>query len=100
MVLDCGTDEEKVEVDEVEEDPWWFKFTVDGKFNTLNTFLRVCKQAIPIVTKIMVLTLEVNRYRVDRQLAIRLTWVDRHRQFDIRLELFEEVFQPFHPHRN
>ena len=36
MVLDCGTDEEKVEVDEVEEDPWWFKFTVDGKFNTLN----------------------------------------------------------------
>ena len=42
MVLDCGTDEEKVEVDEVEEDPWWFKFTVDGKFNTLNKNLRAC----------------------------------------------------------
>jgi hypothetical protein len=24
-----------VEVDEVEEDPRWFKFTVDGKFKTL-----------------------------------------------------------------
>ena len=54
MVLDCGTDEEKVEVDEVEEDPWWFKFTVDGKFNTLNKNLRTCL-IVPVQTKIMVL---------------------------------------------
>jgi len=84
MVLDCGTDEEKVEVDEVEEDPWWFKFTVDGKFNTLNKKKLKSKSNRAFRANKNYgswkfnfiqqnLTLEVNRYRVDHPLANRLT---------------------------
>ena len=51
-VLDCGTDEEMVEVDEVEEDPRWFKFTVDGKFKTLNKNIREGQLLRPMWTKI------------------------------------------------